>query len=437
MRIMKIFEFIINPEDQELGMKAISIVDRPAMESEFIAFNKTEKKVRYKLKDEKKYIVSGLALIPDKLIYRVDEDGEDYLGYFSAETIEMIVSKFMKESTNGTLENVNLQHDGQDKVQAHLIESFILRTSEMVDAVKAMGIEEAVLGAWFVSYKFDNKEDYDKAVSEEFTGFSVEVVLQRELKLNKNNNNNNKLMTKVKSFIDKFKNILAELEDGEVKLEDGKIADSDIVLRWGEVGQPVLKVLIAEDGTETTEAMPEGEYILEGGNTLVVDAQGNLVEIKEGEAPASIPEEEMSAEDKAAEAKKKEDELAAQKLAEEEQKKTTSDLDKTLRELIPADKNGDYSIMVSVVDGELKYGAMSSWTEIKMKAESDKQAEIDLLKAEVESLKTENTEVKEKLSKIVVKPIFTEFTQPKAQDNYKAKNNLDYHLHKLGLDKEK
>ena len=259
---MRVFEFIINPEDEELGMKAISLVDKPAIESEYVAFNKQDKPKFIKFQDDKKYIVAGLALIPDKLIYRIDEEtGQEYYGYFSAETIELIMDKFMKESTSGTLQNVNFQHNPDSPVKAHLVESFILRTEEMVNAVKAMGIEEAVQGAWFVSYKFDDKEAYNAAVSGgQFTGFSIEIMLQRELKMHKNNleNNNEKFMTKVKNFIDKFKNILAEMEDvevtpeGETKLAEGKIADTDIVLRWGEVGQPVLKVAIAEDGTETT-----------------------------------------------------------------------------------------------------------------------------------------------------------------------------------------
>ena len=168
---LRVFEFIINPDDEEMGMKAISLVDKPAIESEYIAFNKTDKPVIFKFKDDKKYIVAGLALIPDKLIYRVDEStGEEYLGYFSAETIELIMDKFMKESTNGTLKDVNFQHNPDSPVKAHLVESFILRTPEMVEAVKAMGIQDAVIGSWFVSYKFDSKEDYDAAVNGGFTG---------------------------------------------------------------------------------------------------------------------------------------------------------------------------------------------------------------------------------------------------------------------------
>lgn len=434
---MKIFEFIINPEDDELGMKAISLVDKPAIESEYIAFNKQEKPKFIQFQDDKKYIVAGLALIPDKLIYRVDEEtGEDYLGYFSAETIEMIMDKFMKESTNGTLQNVNLQHNADNKVQAHLVESFILRTPEMVAAVKAMGIEEAVLGSWFVSYKFDDKEAYDAAVSGgQFTGFSIEIMLQRELKMHKNNKiNNDKFMTKVKNFIDKFKNILAEMEDvdvtpeGETKLAEGKIADTDIVLRWGEIGMPVLKVAIAEDGTETTEALPEGEYVLENGDVLVVDAMGNLLELKpKAEAPAPLPEEDMAEEkpeEKPVEEVKQEE--TPEVPAEEKPAEMVDVSAKTLGEIVDVSKDGEYEIKVTVAGGQITAATV--------------EAAQDLIsKADFEALQTENAELKETIEKIKIKPLFNEFTKfndySDDKEDKKTLNNLEYHLKKLGLNK--
>lgn len=422
---LRVFEFTVNPDDLELGMKAISLVDKPAIESEYIAFNQQEKPVIFKFKDEKKYIVAGLALIPDKLIYRVDEaSGEEYFGYFSAETIEIIMDKFMKESANGTLSNVNFQHDSEDKAQAHLVESFILRSEEMVNAIKAMGIEDAVLGAWFVSYKFDNQADYNKAIETGFTGFSVEIMLQRELKFKNNiNNNNEKFMTKVKSFIDKFKAMLQEFESGEVKLEEGSIADSDIVLRWGEVGQPVMKVVIAEDGTDSTEVMPEGEYVLESGDVLVVDAMGNLLELKpNAEAPAPLPEEEMAEEEKPEEEKPAEvpeEEKPAEVPEEEAPKDVTS---KTLGEIVDVSKDGEYVIKVVVSGGAV--------------TEASVEAAQDLIKkADFEKLQAQNVELQERIDSIKVKPLFTEFNKVIEKSDFVAKNNLEATLHKLGLNK--
>jgi len=420
---MKIFEFIINPEDNEMGMKAISLVDKPAIESEFIAFNKAEKKQVYFKVDDKKYIVAGLALIPDKLIYRVDEaTGEEYMGYFSAETIEMIMDKFMKESTDGTLKDVNFQHNPEDKTQAHLVESFILRTPEMVEAVKAMGIEEAVLGSWFVSYKFDSAEAYEKAIAGEFTGFSVEVILQRELKLNKNNDkNNNKIMTKVKDFINKFKSLLAEVENN---LEDVVVPDSGKSLRIGEVGQPVLWVSVDEAGQEVTEPVMEGEYILEDGRIAVVDAQGNLLEVKEAEMPTPIPEEELAA---APEAPAEMPEASG----ETEQPMVDVTL-KTLGELVDVSKDGEYIIKCTVASGKIIEATVEANQNLIQETLTAKESEITALKDEIAQLKLQ-------LEKPVAKPLFTEFNtyEDKSADKEDKKNlnNLQYHLKKLGLDK--
>jgi hypothetical protein len=414
---MKIYEFIINENDSELGMKAISLVDSPAIESGYVSFNKQEKPQFIKFADKKKRIVCGLALIPDKLIYRIDEEtGDEYMGYFSAETIETIMSKFMLEATQGTTQDVNFQHDSEDKANAHLIESYILRNEDLVTAVKNMGIEEATIGSWFVGYKFDDDDSYDKAVSGEFTGFSVEVMLQRKLKLNNKNNTNKKtIMGKINKIIDKFKAVLQEFET--VELEDVVTADGTMTLRYSEVGTPVLVVSVDEAGVETTEAAAQGEYVIESGQTVVVDESGNLVEVKDAvDVPESVPQDKLAVETPVEAA-----EVPVETPVEVEM---PSDLDKTLRSLIPLDKNGDYSIYVSVYDGELKYGSMSSWTEIKMKAELDlKDAEIVALKAQLEVP--------------VAKPAFTEFTAVPTATKTKAEiakmSNLEAVKYRLGL----
>ncbi len=485
---LPIYEFIINPEDKEMGMKAISLVDRPAMESEFIAFNKSEKKkVLFKI-DDKKYIVAGLALIPDKLVYRVDEEtGEEYFGFFSAETIEIVMDKFMKEATEGTTTDVNFQHNSEDKTQAHLVESFILRTPEMVSAVQKMGIEDAVLGAWFVSYKFDNFDAYDKATEGSFTGFSIEIMLQRELKLNKNNNKvNNNIMAKFKKFVDKFKTILDELENAEV-LEDAVVPETGKSLRIGEVGAPVQWVSTDEAGEEVLEPVAEGEYIVEDGRTIVVDAQGNLVEIKDASEPVTpLPEEELakypwdkciadrlkdgysqsaaekicgkiksenaSAEDVEAAIlsliKAGDVDLEAEYLKCNPRKKKLEDgsfadmpedmppapadsgsteqpdvTSKTLGELIDVTKDGEYYIAVSVQGGKI--------------VEATVEAEQALVKAQdFNALKTENETLKAELAKPVTKSIMHEFTEVKENKVDTSKmNNLELTMHKLGLNK--
>lgn len=431
---MKVFEFLINPEDETMGMQAISIVDKPAIESEFIAFNKQEKPKFIRFVDDKKYIVAGLALIPDKLIYRVDESGEDYLGYFSAETIEIIMDKFMKESTMGTLKDVNLQHDSERPVQAHLVESFILRTDEMVNAVKAMGISEAVKGAWFVSYKFDNVSDYEKAVNGEFTGFSVEIMLQRELKMNKNNNkiNNVNAMTKLKTFVDKFKTLLDEIQNSGV-FEDVVVPDSGKSLRIGEVGTPVTWISTDETGNEIEEPALEGEYILEDGRVVVVDASGNLAEIKDANIPIQpIPEEDMEAVSGSTEQVLSGD--TAQVVAPTGDTAQVVDISsKTLGEIVDISKDGEYEIKVVVSGGAITeataevsqnlIGETLAATENELTTAN--QTIVDL-NAEIERLKTE-------LAKPVTKSALTEFTEYREKSDFKPKTNLEAVQHRLGL----
>lgn len=80
---MKIVELII--EDEEIyGVDAISLVENPAIEENFIAFK--EERVEFKTMDEEKRILIGAALIPDKPIYRRKGD-EEYYVYMSKATV--------------------------------------------------------------------------------------------------------------------------------------------------------------------------------------------------------------------------------------------------------------------------------------------------------------------------------------------------------------
>ena len=74
---MKIVELILD-EDQEItGVEAISIVENPAIEEDFIALESEEFKLAEV--DKKKKILMGALLIPNNPIYRKNEDGEYYI----------------------------------------------------------------------------------------------------------------------------------------------------------------------------------------------------------------------------------------------------------------------------------------------------------------------------------------------------------------------
>jgi hypothetical protein len=170
---MKRVQLDIDENDSTTGVKTISIVSDPAIESNFVAMSKEVQFVE--LAAPYKQVLAGLALIPDKDIPRTARNGEKYVATFSKEAIERIRNKFHKELMTAS---VNVQHDQNQYIPAYLIESFIIDSPERLSDVKAKGIKEATDGAWFVAYKVEDKETFAKALSGELKGFSVEIYVK-------------------------------------------------------------------------------------------------------------------------------------------------------------------------------------------------------------------------------------------------------------------
>lgn len=170
---MRRVQLDIDENDSTTGVKTISIVSDPAIESDFVAMSKEVQFIE--LAAPYKQVLAGLALIPDKDIPRTARNGEKYVATFSKEAIERIRNKFHKELMTS---NVNVQHDQKQYIPAYLIESFIIDSPERLSDVKAKGIKEATDGAWFVAYKVEDKETFAKALSGELKGFSVEIYVK-------------------------------------------------------------------------------------------------------------------------------------------------------------------------------------------------------------------------------------------------------------------
>ena len=65
---MKIVELILDENQEESGIEAISIVENPAIEEDFIALKSDE--IKLAEIDKEKKILMGALLIPNKPIYR-------------------------------------------------------------------------------------------------------------------------------------------------------------------------------------------------------------------------------------------------------------------------------------------------------------------------------------------------------------------------------
>lgn len=160
--------FYINIDDDEnLGLQAVSIVDKPAIETDFLKF-KDQKMVF--TKDESKHILTGPALIADMPIYRRNfVTGEEYYVVFTASTIEKLVERYSK---NNMLNTVNLQHDGNMIDGVYMYESYIVNKERGI-APKEFTVAD---GSWIVSFKVEDENLWNEIMtSNDFNGFSVEV----------------------------------------------------------------------------------------------------------------------------------------------------------------------------------------------------------------------------------------------------------------------
>jgi hypothetical protein len=166
MNELETFELFIDEAREEDGIEAISLVEFPAIEENFVALSKH--KVEFKTVDTEKRVIVGLALVPDKPIYRRSGDKE-YNIIFSKETVRKASELYLKRLK---LNNATLEHDEQMTSGVSVIESWIVEDPSK-DKTALYGLN-AVKGAWAVTMKIDNDEVWEDVKSGKYLGLSIE-----------------------------------------------------------------------------------------------------------------------------------------------------------------------------------------------------------------------------------------------------------------------
>ncbi|MDB4459745.1 XkdF-like putative serine protease domain-containing protein, partial [Akkermansiaceae bacterium] len=121
---MRIVELIIEEDEEFSGIDAISIVEYPAIEENFVALNK-EKEYKLAEVDSDKRLLTGALLIPNKTIYRKDGEDEYYI-YFSKETVRKASEMYL---INNKQNNSTFEHQFELSGLS-LVESWILEDKE-------------------------------------------------------------------------------------------------------------------------------------------------------------------------------------------------------------------------------------------------------------------------------------------------------------------
>jgi len=163
---MKIIEMLLG-DSIKYGIEAISLVDKPAINEDWIALK--EEPILLKSIDKEKRILLGAVLVPDRKILRIDKDGNPYYIFFSADTIEATSQDYAKKKN---LSNVTQDH--KTKVEDVTVVETWLKVHETNDKSVAYGMDLPV-GTWFVAMKVDNDEVWNEYVkSGAIKGFSIE-----------------------------------------------------------------------------------------------------------------------------------------------------------------------------------------------------------------------------------------------------------------------
>lgn len=282
MNNIPIFEAVI--DNLECGIYKISLVDLPAVESDFVYFDKQDKVMKFNIENEEQHMVTGVIMRSNFLIYRYDEQFGEYYLKFSPETIKLMAEKMMYDST---FNNINLMHEyGTDVDGVNLIEIFIKDTEK---GINPKGFDDIENGSLFATYKINNDVIWNEIKNGTFKGFSLEGMFDMaQIQLKKQNNNNNSILNTMTRLFNRF--LKSFVKCGSVETDKG-------TLYWvGEADLQIGDELFYNTENEEAVKVEDGEYTLEDGTVIVVK-EGLVSEIREkdGEQEGEL---DMETEDK-------------------------------------------------------------------------------------------------------------------------------------------
>jgi hypothetical protein len=189
----KIIELIIDENDLQTGIHAVSVVHSPAIEENFIALSKHE--IELKEVDAEKKILMGAALVPNKQILRADKDGKGYYIYFSEDTIKKASELFLMRSNQN-----NATYEHKEKLNGmSVVESWVIDNPEM-DKSKEYGFN-LPKGTWMIAMKVNNEDIWKDVKAGKVKGFSIEGYFADKYEMSQEKNEKQEIINKLKELL--------------------------------------------------------------------------------------------------------------------------------------------------------------------------------------------------------------------------------------------
>ena len=170
------YRMFIDEEDMESGVYAISLVESPAIEENWVYLSKQHKVELSEVNGEKRLLI-GPVLIPNREIPRIDpETGEEYDIVFGEDVIEKAAQLFLMRQYNN---ESTLEH-GKSLDDISVVESWIVADPNK-DKANAYGLSYPK-GSWVVMAKVNNESIWQEYVKTgKVKGFSLEGLFGHNL----------------------------------------------------------------------------------------------------------------------------------------------------------------------------------------------------------------------------------------------------------------
>lgn len=307
MNKLKVFEALVSCEDD--GLFVMSLVDAPATEVNWFAFNKQDEQLKFSIINEEEHMLQGVVMLAETPIYRRNEDGFEYYIKYSKETLKVLAEKMLKDNTHN---NIDLQHNGQllPKDSVNLVELFV---KDVEKGINPNHFENVPDGSLLCTYKINNEELWEMCKNGTFNGFSLEgmfTIKDTNEKFSEQSKSNimktikEKLRTLLMSFNSQVTDKGELFYEGEELVVDTHVEDKD--------GNPI----------------EDGEYVTD--DTIYVVENSTVIEVKEVEKPTEEPTEEV---EPTVEAEEEQEEVVDEVVEETVEDETPSEIEELKAEI--------------------------------------------------------------------------------------------------------
>lgn len=256
-------------DDDAHGLSFVSLVDKPAIERNFVALAAAKRANVCAVANEEKRLVYGPILRADFPIYRNDSERGEYYIAFSADCIRKAVEKFLADKQAG---NVNVMHEAGSQVDGvHLVQLFIKNTAA---GIAPAGFDDIEEGSLFGEYHVTDDDIWAAIKAGEFRGFSIEGNFSFSTQKSQFQQTNT-AMSKLQKLKAQLAAMLVQL--GAATTDKGALFwEGDEDLKAGDAAY-------IEDEEGERKPAPDGDYTTEDGKTIKV-VDGKVAEIVDPKA---------------------------------------------------------------------------------------------------------------------------------------------------------